>query len=130
MMHSTYMEDSQQLRQEWSRSVPKVTYKLKLTSLVYPLKKLLQTAVIIFFPRSIRAANDIAQWIKALLGGCFVEGVYFASRGFYEVDLSSASHKLKLLEFSPLFYGKQMLHAMPWLPNKDYQFLIRHHCLV
>lgn len=59
-----------------------------------------------------------------------MDGVYFASCGFYEVHLTDASYKQKLLECSPLFFGRQMVHAMPWSPNKDYQSLIRHHCPV
>ena len=126
----TLKDDFLQSRQEWGKHVPEVTCKLKLPSLVNPLRRLSQTAVIIFFPGKIPAASDVAQWIKSILGGCFVEGVYFASRGFYEVHLSDAACKQKLLEFSPLFYGKQMVHAMPWSPNKNYQSLVRHHCPV
>ena len=46
----TFRGDFQQSRQEWGKPIPEVTYKLKLPSLVNPLKKLSQTAVIIFFP--------------------------------------------------------------------------------
>lgn len=95
----TLKDDFLQSRQEWGKPVPEVTYKLKLPSLVNPLRKLSQTAVIIFFPGKIPAASDVAQWIKSILGGCFVEGVYFASRGFYEVHLSDALCKQRLLEF-------------------------------
>ena len=41
----------------------------------------------LFFPRKLPSTNDVAQWVKALLEGSFVERVYFASRGFYEVHL-------------------------------------------
>ncbi|MCO5570018.1 hypothetical protein L7F22_023732 [Adiantum nelumboides] len=39
-------------------------------------------------------------------------------------------YKQKLLEASPLFYGLQMVHVLPWSPSKDYQNLIRHSCPV
>lgn len=44
--------------------------------------------------------------------------------------LTDVSYKQKLLESSPLFSGRQIVHAMPWFSNKDYQSLIKHHCLV
>ncbi|MCO5553672.1 hypothetical protein L7F22_007386 [Adiantum nelumboides] len=104
---------------------------MKLPSIVAPLKKLTQSAVIIFFPGCLPSANDVALWIKSILGGCFIEGVYFASRGFYEVHLTDLVYKQKLREVSPLFYyGRQMVHVLPWSPSKDYQNLIRHSCPV
>lgn len=86
--------------------------------------------MIIFFPGKPPFANDVAQWVKALLEGSFVDGVYFASKGFYEVHLSDAVYTQRLLETSPLFFGRQMVHVMRWSPNKDYNSLIRHHCPV
>ncbi|MCO5584508.1 hypothetical protein L7F22_038436 [Adiantum nelumboides] len=117
-------------RSDWNKPVPTLKYKMKLPSIVSPLKKLTQSAVIIFFPRRLPSANDVAQWIKSILGGCFIEGVFFASRGFYKVHLTDHMYKQKLLEASLLFYGKQMVHVLPWSPSKDYHNLIRHSCPV
>ncbi|MCO5576553.1 hypothetical protein L7F22_030365 [Adiantum nelumboides] len=47
-----------------------------------------------------------------------------------KVHLTNHMYKQKLLEASPLFYGKQMVHVLPWSPSKDYQNLIRHSCPV
>ena len=112
-------DDFAQTQKEWTDAQPQLKIQLSLPSLVDPLKRLSQTAMIIFSPGKLPSANDVAQWINALLKGSFVEGVYFASKGFYKVHLSDASHKQRLLEMSPLFFGREMVHVMPWSPNKD-----------
>lgn len=129
-VYDTRHQEFESSKSQRGKLVPQVKYKMKLPAIAAPLEKLSQSVVIIFFPGKLPSANDIAQWIKSLLGGCFIDGVYFASRGFYEVHLTETSHKQKLLEMSRLFYGKQMVHVLPWSPNKDYQSLIRHSCPV
>lgn len=116
----TLVDDFQQSRKDWAKEPPALTYKLKLRALVSSLRELSQTAVIIFFPGKVPSALDVGQWINSMLGCGFVEGVYLASRGFYKLHLSDAMHKQRILEMSPLHFGKQMVHAMPWSPNKDY----------
>lgn len=45
--------------------------------------------------------------------------------GFYEVMLADVDARNQLLHMSPLFYGTQMVHVLPWSLTKDYQSLIR-----
>ncbi|MCO5577736.1 hypothetical protein L7F22_031568 [Adiantum nelumboides] len=123
-------EKFSQSRSHWNKHVPTLKYKMKLPSIVSPLRKSTQSTVIIFFSGRLPSANDVAQWIKSILGGCFIEREFFASRGFYEVHLTDHMYKHKLLQASPLFYRKQMVHVLLWSPSKDYQNLIRHSCPV
>ena len=118
-VYSMLKEDFQHTHQQWMDATPSVKVKLSLPSLVDPLQTLSQTTIIIFFPVKLPSTSDVGQWVNSLLEGCFVKGVYFASRGFYEVHLLDANQKQRMLEMSPVFYGRQMVHAMPWSPNKE-----------
>ncbi|MCO5550658.1 hypothetical protein L7F22_004147 [Adiantum nelumboides] len=53
-----------------------------------------------------------------------VRGVYFG------VLLADTEARNTLLELSPLFFGTQMTHVLPWALTKDYQSLIRRRCPV
>lgn len=75
-------EEFQHSQKEWAKPPPTIKYKLKLPSLVTPLRKLSQTAVIIFFPGKLPSANDVVQWVQALLGGCFVKGFILPPEDF------------------------------------------------
>ncbi|MCO5606037.1 hypothetical protein L7F22_060224 [Adiantum nelumboides] len=77
-------------------------------------------------------APDVAQWLVSLLKRQVVSRIFFGDRGFYEILLADADADActQLLQLSPLFYGTQMVHAVPWSLTKDYQSLIRHQCQV
>ena len=89
-VYTMLKDDFHQTRQEWTNVAPSMKVKLSLLSIVDPLWKLSQMAIIIFFPGKLPSANDVGQWVNSLLEGSFVKGVYFASRGFYEVHLLDA----------------------------------------
>ena len=86
-------DDFSNTRKEWTNARLEVKVQLSLPSLIDPLRRLSHTAIIIFFPGKLPFADDVGQWVKALLEGSFVEGVYFVSRGFYKLHLSDATHK-------------------------------------
>ena len=89
----TLNKEFQHSRHAWNKNVPALKYKLKLPSLVSPFRELLQTVVISFFFDKLPSVNNVAQWIKSLSRDCFIEGIYFASRGFYKVHLPEAISK-------------------------------------
>lgn len=64
-------DEFRQSKEAWAKPPPAIKYKVKLPSLVSPLKKLSQSTVIIFFPGKLPSANDVAQWVQSLLGGYY-----------------------------------------------------------
>lgn len=70
-------------------------------------------------------ANDVVQRIRAELQGDVV-GVYWAVRGFYEILFKEPKFRIMLLEKSPLMFGAQLVHVLPWSVNKDYESIIKH----
>ena len=123
-------DDFVESRQKWSDLPPAFNFKIKLPSIVSPLRKYSERGIIIFFPGRMPSAQDVAQWIQSIVGGSFVDGVHFAARGFYDVLLADAKYKQLMLEASPLMFGLQLVHVLPWSPTKDYQSLIKHRCPV
>lgn len=83
-VYNTLNQEFRQSREAWAKLVPTFKYKAKL------LRKLLQSAVI-------SLGNWPCEWCcpvgLVFAGGCYVDGVYFASRGFYEVHLMDGIHK-------------------------------------
>ena len=102
-VYNMLKEDFQHTRQQWTHATPSVKVKLRVPPLVDSLQTLSQTSIIIFFPRKLPSASDARQWVNSLLEGSFVKGVYFASRGLYDVHLKYANQKQRMLKYKLYF---------------------------
>ena len=57
-----------------------------------------------------------------------VEDVYAGLRGFYKVALHSQEYCDQLLNRLPIFYGRSLVHVVPWRPLVEYQDILKQEC--
>ena len=86
--------------------------------------------VILFFTGKIPALHWVKQWLRGVLHADCVEDVYVGPRGFYEVVLNSSENKETLLARLPIFYGRSLVHVVPWRPLTEYLDILKQDCPV
>ena len=86
--------------------------------------------VIMFFTGRIPYLSWIKQWLRNVMNIDCVEDVYAGPRGFYEVVLRSQEYRDQLLNRLPIFYGRSLVHVVPWRPLVEYQDILKQECPV
>ena len=63
----------------------------------------------------------IKKWLCNVMHAICVEDIYASLHGFYEIALHSQEYRNQLLTKLPIFYGRSLVHVVPWRPLIEYQ---------
>ena len=68
-VYEALCEDFVDSHAKWKDPPSSFSYKIKLPTIVSPLRRYSEKGIILFFPGKLPSAQEVAQWIQSTLGG-------------------------------------------------------------